>query len=117
MANPENLIPATKGEVRNPKGRGLGTLNRSTIVKKWALTNQEHRNDITGEKELLTQADIITLALIKKAKEGDVNAFKEIMDSAFGKVTDKIQNQLLDENGQPTNPNDKTVTFIFNEVK
>ena len=30
MANEQNLIPAKKGEVRNPKGRGKGVLNSKT---------------------------------------------------------------------------------------
>jgi len=35
---------------------------------------------------MLSQEDIITLALIHKAKKGDVNAYKALMDSAYGKV-------------------------------
>jgi hypothetical protein len=32
----------------------------------------------------------MTLALIKKAREGDVNAYRELMDSAHGKGTQSI---------------------------
>jgi hypothetical protein len=31
----------------------------------------------------------MTLALIKKAREGDVQAYKELMDSAHGKIEQK----------------------------
>jgi hypothetical protein len=48
------------------------------------------KNPITGVNEKLSQYDIITLALIKKARNGDVQAFKELMDSSFGKIPDKV---------------------------
>lgn len=86
MPNPENLKPATKGEVRNPNGRPKGALGRATIVKKWLDVVTEEQNPLSGNDERLSQSDLMTLALVQKAKEGDVQAFKELMDSAFGKV-------------------------------
>jgi hypothetical protein len=47
---------------------------------------QEEVNPLTGIKELLSNEDIITLALINKAKKGDLNAYKALMDSAYGAV-------------------------------
>ena len=44
---------------------------------------------MTGQVEELEQQDLITLALIKKAKKGDVQAYKELMDSAHGKIEQK----------------------------
>tara|TARA_B100000767_G_scaffold133167_2_gene126381 strand:+ start:19693 stop:19821 length:129 start_codon:yes stop_codon:yes gene_type:complete len=41
-------------------------------------------NPLTGIKELLSNEDMVTLALIHKAKLGDVNAYKALMDSAYG---------------------------------
>lgn len=93
MANPnpntKGLRPPKKGEIRNPKGRPKGSRNRETIVRKWIDTKEKIENPITGKSQRLTQADIMTLALIRKARRGDVAAFKELMDSAFGKITDK----------------------------
>jgi capsid portal protein len=94
MANEHNLIPAKKGEVRNPTGRPKGTRNRSTIVREWLEVQQSVKNPITGEQEVLEQQDIMTLALIKKAREGDVNAFRELMDSAHGKQTNQIEGSM-----------------------
>ena len=94
MANEHNLIPAKKGEVRNPNGRPKGTRNRSTIVREWLEVQQSVKNPITGEQEVLEQQDIMTLALIKKAREGDVNAFRELMDSAHGKQTNQIEGSM-----------------------
>jgi hypothetical protein len=45
---------------------------------------QEEVNLLKGIKELLSNEDMITLALIHKAKKGDVNAYKTLMDSAYG---------------------------------
>jgi hypothetical protein len=80
-----------KGFAPNPSGRPKGSLNRKTIVKRWLESEETIKNPITGEKEKLTQADIMTLALIKKARSGDVQAFKELMDSAFGKIKDELE--------------------------
>lgn len=94
MPTPENIIPPKKGEVRNPKGKQKGTRNRSTIVREWLMVEQTLKNPLTGTIETLSQADMITLALISKARKGDVAAFKELMDSGFGKNKD-IQETML----------------------
>ena len=88
---PENLIPPQKGEIRNPNGRPVGSRNRETIVKYWLEAIKEARNPITGELEQLPVADQIVLSLIGKALTGDVSAFKELMDSGYGKLTEKLQ--------------------------
>ena len=93
MPNAENLIPAKKGEIRNPKGRGHAR-GRATIVKEWLMVEQKFKNPLTGQEEILSQADIMTLALINKARKGDVNAFRELMDSGFGK-NKEIQETML----------------------
>jgi hypothetical protein len=85
MANEQNLIPPPqKGEVRNPNGRPKGSKNRSTIARKWLETIQSAKNPITGEDEKLSQEDLMTLALLKKARNGDVAAYKQLMDSGYG---------------------------------
>ena len=94
MPNPENLRPAKKGEVRNPKGKPKGTRNRSTIAREWLEVSQFITNPITGEKEKLEQQDIMTLGIIKKAREGDVNAYKALMDSAYGQPLQQIQQEV-----------------------
>lgn len=80
----EDLIPFKPGQSGNPKGRPKGSLNRSTIAKKWLEVMQDSKNPISGEIEKLSQADLMTLALIHKARKGDVSAYKQLMDSAFG---------------------------------
>ena len=95
MANEQNLIPAKEGEIRNPKGRGKGVRGRATIVREWLMVEQKFKNPLTGKEEILSQADIMTLAVISKARKGDVIAFRELMDSGFGKNTD-IQETTID---------------------
>ena len=92
MANEQNLIPPPqKGEVRNPNGRPKGSKNRSTIARKWLETIQSAKNPITGEDEKLSQEDLMTLALLKKARNGDVSAYKQFMDSGYGMPTQQIE--------------------------
>ena len=85
MGKEDNLKPAwEKGESGNPNGRPKGAKNRSTIARYWLEVNQNLKNPLTGESETMSQEDLMTLALIKKAREGDVNAYKALMDSGYG---------------------------------
>lgn len=97
MANEKNLIPAKKGEVRNPNGRPKGALNRSTIARKWLEVNQSLKNPLTGENETMSQEDLMTLALIKKAREGDVSAYKALMDSGYGAPLQQVEQTILEQ--------------------
>jgi hypothetical protein len=90
MANKDYLKPVQPGEIRNPNGKPKGTKNRSTIARKWLEVMQESKNPITGELEKLSQEDLITLAMIHKARKGDVGAYKQLMDSGFGMPTQQI---------------------------
>ena len=108
MPNEENLIPAKKGEVRNPNGRPKGAKNRSTIARQWLEVNQSLKNPITGEQETMSQEDLMTLALIKKAREGDVAAYKALMDSGYGAPLQQIEQTILE---QPLFPDVHTDDF------
>lgn len=92
MSKEDNLKPAwSKGESGNPAGRPKGSKNRSTIARRWLEVNQSLKNPITGENETMSQEDLMTLALIKKAREGDVNAYKALMDSGYGAPVQQIE--------------------------
>lgn len=86
-----------KGQSGNPNGRPKGRRNRSTLIREWLEVSQKIKNPITGEIQELEQQDIMTLALIKKAREGDVSAFRELMDGAHGKV---MQQTDITTNGE-----------------
>jgi hypothetical protein len=89
MPNPENIRPPVKGEIRNPKGKPVGTKSRKTLLRKWLELNASVLTPITGEQQIGTIEDAVNIALIKKALEGDVNAIKEINDTLYGKITEK----------------------------
>lgn len=119
----KNLIPNHGQGVPNAGGI-KGKPQRSTIVKKWMTTEQDIKNPITGETQTLTQEDIMTLALIKKARSGDTAAYKEIMNSSYGPPgteaeahanagneiplfsdADLTENQITQENNDNNNDN------------
>jgi hypothetical protein len=91
--NGGTLKPFEQGESGNPNGRPKGSRNRSTIARQWLEVNQNLKNPLTGENETMSQEDLMTLALIKKARDGDVNAYKALMDSGYG-----APNQTTDTN-------------------
>jgi hypothetical protein len=80
-----------KGESGNPNGRPKGAKNRSTIAKYWLEVNQNLKNPLTGESQTMSQEDLMTLALIKKARDGDVSAYKALMDSGYGAPVQQIE--------------------------
>lgn len=79
--NTENLKSWKAGQSGNPAGKPKGMRNRSTIVRKWLEASATD-----GEEGQV--ADQLTRALIRKAAEGDVAAFRELMDSCYGKIKD-----------------------------
>ncbi len=94
--NGGTLKPFEKGESGNPNGRPKGAKNRSTIARHWLQVNQNLKNPLTGENETMSQEDLMTLALIKKAREGDVNAYKALMDSGYGAPVQQIEQTNTD---------------------
>ena len=108
MANEENLIPYKKGQSGNPNGRPKGSKNRSTIAKKWLQAMREAENPLTLESEHLSQEDWITLALLKKAADGDVNAYKALMDSGYGSPVQQVEQTILEQPLFPDVPKDNS---------
>ena len=97
MANEENLIPYKKGQSGNPKGRPKGSKNRSTIAKKWLQVEQDLKNPLTSQTETMSQEDLMTLALIKKAMDGDVQAYQKLLDSAYGAPVQQIEQTNIEQ--------------------
>ena len=94
MANKDITPRWEKGESGNPNGRPKGSRNRSTIAKHWLEVNQNLKNPLTGVEETMSQEDLMTLALIKKAREGDVSAYKALMDSGYGSPVQQIDQSI-----------------------
>ncbi len=97
-----NIIPPKHGEIRNPNGRPKGLRNRKTIYRELlemaasAKFNKTQSLDILGEEggavSQATIGDQIAAAVVIAALKGDLNAAREAMDSAHGKLTDKLDN-------------------------
>jgi len=99
MPNKENITKHefNKGESGNPAGRPKGSRNRSTIARHWLEVNQNLKNPLTSEMETMSQEDLMTLALIKKAREGDVAAYKALMDSGYGAPVQQIEQTNIEQ--------------------
>lgn len=82
MAGEENLKPFPPGVSGNPEGKKKGTRNRSTIVRE-AL-------EAVAEDGVMF-VDKATIAILAKALTGDVQAFKELMDSGYGKTVESLE--------------------------
>lgn len=84
MANkngtPANLIPAKKGEVRNPKGRPPKLPGIDKLL-----------DEVLGEeKDNVTAAKIVLLKLRKMAMDGNVRAAEILLERAYGKPKQNI---------------------------
>lgn len=73
--------PATQFKGQPGPGRPKGSRNRQTIVRE-AL-----EAILAGSDQQVV--DAMTAAAIAKAMTGDIPAFKELMDSGYGKIADK----------------------------
>ena len=92
--NNENLKPFSKTNPPPGKGRKPGSRNRSTIFRKWLGQETVFNNPLSGVDEKLTVADCVVLALIDRARKGNISAAKELFDSAFGKLSDSVNQKL-----------------------
>ena len=84
-----NLIPPEKGEIRNPNGRPLGSKNTKTILERFLNLEMKQKNPFTQEMEDMSVLELMNLKQIANALEGDLQAFKEIIDRHEGKVIAK----------------------------
>ena len=72
-------------------GRPEGSLNRSTIVKKWFATKMKGRHPITSEEVELSLEDWLTIKQIHKGIfKSDTTAYKVLNDSRYGQAKEQI---------------------------
>lgn len=114
--NNDNLIPAKEGEKRNPKGRGKGSKNWSSLFKKYAklkISIADLKKLAKGKIDLpidypdnkkLTIQDIITMRLVYKAMlTGDYKHIELLINRMDGlltqkhKITDDMDNLSEDD--------------------
>jgi hypothetical protein len=97
MPNEENLKKFSAEYQPEKNGRPKGSRNRSTIARIWLETTQKAKNPITGVEETLTQEDLGTLAMVKKMRDGDVSAYKALMDSGYGAPVQQIEQTNIEQ--------------------
>jgi hypothetical protein len=92
VANEQNLKPKPFTSENQPpnRGRKKGVPNRATVLKRWASVKLELTNPVTKEKQKGTVEDEVVLALISKARKGDVPAIREFLDSLYGKAAQPL---------------------------
>ena len=85
----KNLVPVKKGQVLNPKGRGIGK-----NIWNWAAKLGPPENLVEPMRKLfkipyaqITVERAIVLRLILEAVRGDLKAVELWMDRKYGKVT------------------------------
>lgn len=97
----DNLIPPVKGEIRNPKGRGKGTLNSKTIIKRWLALTEDVKNPVTGVTENMSQLDIMVLKQVAAGRKGDLKALRELLDRFEGKAQQNVDMTSQGEKIEP----------------
>lgn len=97
MPNEENLKKFSAEYQPEKNGRPKGSRNRSTIARLWLETTQKAKNPITGVEETLSQEDLGTLAMVKKMRDGDVSAYKALMDSGYGAPVQQIEQTNIEQ--------------------
>jgi hypothetical protein len=87
MPNPENIEKHKfkKGETGNPNGR----------PKKLPQLDALLDSVLGEEKDGITAAEAILKALRMKASKGDVRAAEVLLDRAYGKPKQSIENKVL----------------------
>ena len=87
------------GQSGNPEGPKPGYRQARTVLKELLAVELDDVNPLTGEKGKYTVADLLHLQQIKKAKEGDTSAYKEIQDRVDGKAPQSLE--LTGKDGGP----------------
>lgn len=94
-----------KGTSGNPAGRPKGTKNRATLIREKLEVLVKMEDPLSGTITEMTLQDAVVLTMIKKALAGDVPAAKELLDGAFGKITEKLETTVTQLPTLPTRQN------------
>jgi len=90
----KNLIPAKPGDIRNPKGRGEGNLNKTTYAKiaMDAFAPPELAKKLGKDAELDLQLFGRLAMAMRDGKESEaIAAVKEMFDRTEGKAIARIE--------------------------
>lgn len=100
-----NLVPVQQGQVLNPKGRGKGTLNMSTRIRKILSSNIDWDKITVGDPGLdrlkkrygvLAVVDALVWVQVSKAMTGDTQAFNALREAGWGRMVNVDAQAQLD---------------------
>lgn len=101
----DNLIPAKKGEVRNPKGKPKGTKHLSTHIRELMSDENFTITLLNGEEFKGRPMDAIVKTAILKAANGEPQAMEWLAKHGYGTKV------ILDIEERPDSP----ITRILEE--
>lgn len=108
--------PFEKGnQLAKGHGRPKGSKNRATILKELMelalldASGKQVANPLNPKEKRMLVETALGVAIIQKALKGNVEAYREIMDSVHGKMTEK--KELTGADGEPLMP-----VVILNDV-
>lgn len=78
------------GQSGNPSGRPKGIPNAATRYQRLLNLIEKVKNPVTGELEEFTVAEIMDMKIMQKARNGDLGAYKEIMDRLEGRAKQAV---------------------------
>ncbi len=85
----KNLIQFEKGVSGNPNGVPKGTKHRATLLREVVDIIAKFQNPITKTNESMPVELRMEYAIVGKALKGDVQAYREVKDSLYGKIPNK----------------------------
>jgi len=80
-----------KGQSGNLLGKPKGIINSKTILERFLSIQKEMVNPLNDELENMTIAELMHLKQIANAMQGDLTAYKEILDRLEGKSLVKAE--------------------------
>lgn len=95
----DNLKPLDSERARElgKKSSRKGIPNTKTRLKRILELQTKMKNPVTGQVETFTVAEEMDLAIIKKARQGDIRAYQALLDRLEGKPDQTVD---LDIAGQ-----------------
>lgn len=86
----QNLKPFTSdNQPPGAKKSRKGIPNRKTDIDKWLDVKTQIKNPVTDKLERGTVRDEVIIKAIAEARKGNIKALAIILDSSYGKITEK----------------------------
>ena len=76
---------------RQPENRGKRDITAKTILNRFLSIEKNMQNPLNGELENMSIAELMHLKQIANAMQGDLAAYKEIIDRFEGKTKQSIE--------------------------